>query len=310
MQMKMKSIYTTTITDEAKRRGIKIEVLDGRMPVFVLRKGHRSVRCFNALTDRVGAASFLLTQNKASANSLLRRNGVPVPVQMPYTSMHNAVKFLKKHKCIVVKPAAQWGGRGVSVDIRTVKELADAVGRARCCEEDVLLEQCVRGEDYRLIFVGYRYVAAIRRSPATVVGNGRSTVKELIVRFNSRERKVDASHQVPLDRETERALNAGGISYRSIPAAGAVVRVRMNSNYHTGGAVEVVTGAVDKRLIAAAGKIAKLVAVPVIGIDFLCDRIRGRYWVIELSPDLAISPPEGAEVAKRFLDYLFGKHKV
>jgi len=301
----MKSIYTTTITDEARRRGIKIEVLDERMPVFVLRKGRRSVRCFNALTDEVGAASFLLAQNKGSANSLLRKNGFPVPVQEPFVSLRRARVFLKKHKCIVVKPASQWGGRGVSMSVRTVDELKYAIGTARKCEDEILLEQCVQGEDYRLIFVNCRYVAAIKRSPAAVTGNGRNTLRELITAFNRREAKVDPSHRIPFDRETERALAAEGMTYRSVPAAGAVVLVRRNTNYHTGGAVEVVTGKVDRRLVEAARKIARIVAIPVLGIDFLYDRANGRYRVMELSPDLAISPPEGYEVAKRFLDFLF-----
>ena len=69
--------------------------------------------------------------------------------------------------------------------------------------------------------------------------------------------------------------------------------------------MEVVTDAVDRRLVLAAKRIARLIAIPVIGIDFLYDVAGNRFWVVELSPDLAISPPEGDEVAKHFLDYLF-----
>jgi len=62
---------------------------------------------------------------------------------------------------------------------------------------------------------------------------------------------------------------------------------------------------VDRRLVLAARKIARLIAIPVIGIDLLYDQACNSYWVVELSPDLAISPPEGGQVAKHFLDYLF-----
>ncbi|MDD4872109.1 MAG: ATP-grasp domain-containing protein [Kiritimatiellae bacterium] len=301
----MNSIYTTTITNEAKRRGIKIEVLDERLPIFILKKGHKSVRCFNVLTDNVGAASFILAQNKSAANSFLRKHGVPVPDQVPFNNMDQARLFLKKHKCIVVKPAAQWGGRGISVAVRTAAELHHALQRARRCEEDILLEQFIDGDDYRLIFVNYKFVAAIKRSPAVITGDGKSTILTLIRRFNRIEQKIDPSHRIPFDRETERTLACSGMNYRSVPADGMIIPVRRNSNYHTGGVVEVVTDNVDRLLVSAALKIARLVAVPVIAIDFLYNKSAKKYWVIELSPDLAVSPPEGGEVAKRFLDYLF-----
>ena len=303
--MDMNSIYTTTITDEAKKRGIRIKVLDEWMPIFILKKGRKSVRCFNALTDNVGAASFVMAQNKGAANSFLRKHGIPVPAQESFESMGKAIRFLRKHKCIVIKPAAQWGGRGVSVAVRTVADLKHAIQRARRFEEDVLLEQCVEGEDFRLIFVNYKFVAAIRRCQAIVEGDGFSSVLALIRRFNRMERKIDPSHQIPMDSETKRALALSSMNYRTVPQKGRIVQVRLNSNYHTGGAVEIVTNTVDRRLVKEAGKIVRLLGIPVIGIDFLHDVSKSKYWVIELSPDLAISPPEGEEVARRFLDYLF-----
>ena len=301
----MKSVYTTTITDEARKRGIKIEVLDARMPIFVLRKGSRSVRCFNALTDKVGAASFVMAQNKGAANAFLKIHGIPVPAQEPFINMGQACRFLKKYKCIVVKPAAQWGGRGVSVAVCTAAELKCAIQRARVCEEDLLLEEYVQGDDYRLIFVNYKYVAAIRRVPAAVTGDGKSSIRKLVERFNKLEKKIDPSHKIPLDGETGRSLASFSLTYGTVPKRGQVVQVRRNSNYHTGGLVEVVTKSVDKALVKTAEKVARLVAVPVIGIDFLYDQAKRRFKVLELSPDLAVSPPEGGIVAKRFLDYLF-----
>jgi hypothetical protein len=90
-----------------------------------------------------------------------------------------------------------------------------------------------------------------------------------------------------------------------VPASGDNVRVRLTSNYHTGGEVEVVTSRIDRKLVATARRAAKILGVPVIGIDILLDEDSGRHWLIELSPDLAISPPEGEEVARHFIDYLF-----
>ena len=90
---------------------------------------------------------------------------------------------------------------------------------------------------------------------------------------------------------------------------GGRAQVRLTSNYHTGGAVIESTETESADLVREAQKIARLFDIPVIGVDFLVNSKTGRHWVIELSPDLAISPPEGGKVARHFLDYLFPEAK-
>lgn len=301
----MNSIYTTTITNEARRRGIKVTAIESRTPIFVLRHGGREVRCYNALTDHVGAVSFHMAQNKHLANHFLKLRGFAVPDQELFADMEQAEKFLRRHRRIVVKPCTQWGGRGVSVAVTTVGDLRKAVKTARRFEEEIALEQSVSGEDYRLIFVDYRYVAAILRKPAEVVGNGKDTIRRLVTDQNRQARLRDRSNVIPLDAETERNLKALGRGWDDVPRRGQRVRVRLTSNYHTGGTVEIVTDRVPRELIRLAGRAARALRIPVIGIDFLVNVRTGRHWIIELSPDLAISPPEGEEVARRFIDYLF-----
>lgn len=301
----MQSVYTTTITDEAKRRGIGIEVIEARTPIFVLKHGRRAVRCYNALTDKVGAVTFHMAQNKRLANVFLRRCGYPVPAQILFTTPDRAKAFLARYGTVVVKPCTQWGGRGVSVAVRSMTELKTAVARARTFEEDVVIEQSVTGVDHRLIFVNYRFVAAIRRNPATVVGNGRDSIRSLVIRRNRAEMPRDPSHRIPVDEETGRHLRTLGRRWHDVPAAGETVQVRLTSNYHTGGSIDIITETVSRALVRAAGRLVRSLGIPVIGVDFLVDPASRRFRVIELSPDLAISPPEGAEVARRFLDYLF-----
>jgi D-alanine-D-alanine ligase-like ATP-grasp enzyme len=305
----MNSVYTTTITREARKRGIHIEVIDRRTPIFVLRHKGKSIRCYNALTDRVGAVTFQMTQNKRLANGFLKSCGFPVPAQQLFTDSATAGRFLKRYRRIVVKPCSQWGGRGVSVAVKTVAELAHAVRFARQFEEEIILEQYVEGVDYRLIFVDFKFVAAIRRRAARVEGNGRDSIRKLVQAKNRRERRVDPSHVIPLDAETDRNLKVLGLSQDTVPPAGQGVCVRLTTNYHTGGDVDVVTHSVSRKLVALARRAVKVLGVPVMGIDFLVDEATGRPWLIELSPDLAISPPEGEEVARHFMDFLFPETK-
>lgn len=301
----MNSIYTTTITREAQRRGIGIEVIDPVTPIFVLKYKTKRIRCYNALTDQVGAVTFHLAQSKRLANIFLKSNGFPVPAQELFSDLAAAKRFLNKYKTIVVKPCTQWGGRGVSVAVRTLKELARAIAFARNYEDDLVLEECVSGEDYRLIFVDYRYVAAIRRRAALVTGNGRDSIRKLIQAQNRTERKLDPSHIIPLDDETGRNLKALGLTWGTVPVASRSVQVRLTSNYHTGGSVDIVTREVKPVLVKLAARAAKKLGVPVVGIDFLVNEKTGQFWLIELSADLAISPPEGDIVVRHFMDYLF-----
>lgn len=301
--------YTTTITDEAERRGIRVEFLhrDPDWPIFDLGMGNRKVRCFNALTDLVGSATFNLLNNKRACRQWLASLGFPVPAQMPYADNDTAANldFLRKHSPLVVKPCSQWGGRGVSMGVRTPADLQAAVRRARRYETDIIMEETAPGEDLRVILVGNELAAAIRRTPTCVTGDGTHTIRQLISRQNAARRKVDPSNLIPWDAETRRNLAELGHDADSVPAAGKTVRVRLTNNYHTGGTVEVVTAAVPQQALEMAQAIASRLDLPLVGVDFLIDCATGRMTIIEVSPDMAISPPEGATVARRLLDFLF-----
>ncbi|MEI7901615.1 MAG: hypothetical protein WCK89_15290, partial [bacterium] len=134
--------YTTTLTDEALRRGIGVALInpDPEMPIFDLSRDGQTVRCFNALTDRVGAATFHLLNNKRACHDWLKRARIPVPAQIPYDDAHAeaALAFLRSHAPVVVKPCMQWGGRGVSMAVRTPQPLKLSLW-SRCTYDNNLL---------------------------------------------------------------------------------------------------------------------------------------------------------------------------
>jgi len=311
----MNTVYTTTITEKAAERGINVEVIDPELPVFLLSYKGKNIRCFNSLTDKTGAATFHLANVKSSANYFLCKNGFPVPAQAPFTSLENAINFLDKFKCVVVKTCTQWGGRGVSTHIRTIYDLKKAISFAKRFCDTIVLEECVEGIDWRLIFVNYKFVAAIQRNPASIKGNGKDSIRTLINKKNAFAKKnIDKSNIVPLNKETQRCIQEQGLTYDSVPVCGRRIQVRWTTNFHTGGTIDIVTDIIPDFLIKEAQKIAQLFQLTVTGIDFLFNPETSRYYIIEVSPDMAISPPEGDIVAEAFLDYLFpesaGKDKL
>lgn len=300
--------YTTTLTTVAARHGVSVSFIHSApdWPIFELSKGGRRIRCFNALTDEVGAATFHLLNNKQACHAWLSQMKIHVPRQMRYdTARHaEAVAFLKEHAPIVVKPCMQWGGRGVAMGVRTPKELKDAVSRARRYEPDVILEETVSGDDLRVILVDGFVVAAICRTPASVVGDGEHTVQQLIALKNAKRRKIDPSNIIPWDAETRNNLRELGIKPSWVPPQGQRIRVRLTNNYHTGGDVEMVSR-IPVRAQRIAEQIADDLQIPLVAVDFLVDRETKHMHVIEVSPDMAISPPEGETVAEAFMEALF-----
>jgi len=304
----MDSVYTTTITQAAQNRGIGVDVLDPVLPVFALHYNNRTVRCYNGLTDFTGGASFHLTQDKGAANRFLKKHGFHVPSQEVYTNVKEALLFLEQNERIVVKPVSQWGGRGVSTHVSGKAELLAAIAFAKKYSDEILLEECVHGTDWRMIFVNYEFVTAIQRTPAKIIGNGVDSIKRLIQKKNALAKKKDPSNIVPFNKETERTIAAIGLTYETIPGDGAHVFVRRTTNYHTGGTVDIIGSAVGSDLIDTGKFIAKLTGIPVLGVDVLAND-NGHHHIIELSPDLAISPPEGYIVVEKFLDFLFPETK-
>jgi len=296
----------------AQRLGVRVKLVnpDPELPVFDLSKGGKTVRCFNALTDLVGAATYHLVNNKHACHDWLARRRIPVPAQTAYDHAHPAASlaFLRRYAPVVVKPCTQWGGRGVSMCVRTPEELRAAVRFARRYEPDVLLEESVPGDDLRVILVGGELAAAIRRAPASVTGDGIHSLRQLIRRRNARRVNEDPSNLIPWDAETRRNLAELGRSPAEVPSQGERVRVRLTSNYHTGGSVDIVTRDVPARALRIAQRIVRELNLPLAGVDFLIDRPTGRMNVIEVSPDMAISPPEGETVARSFLEFLFPDH--
>jgi D-alanine-D-alanine ligase-like ATP-grasp enzyme len=301
----IKSTYTTTITDEAIRRGIEVEVIDAETPIFTLKYGGKKIRCYNSLTDNVGAVTFYLTQDKYLANSFLKAHGFPVPEQILYTTFRKAAEFLERRKPLVVKPRTQWGARGVSTHISTEKDLHYALGRASRFEKGIVLEECITGVDRRLIFVDHCFASAIQRTPPFLAGDGKNSVRNQIIRRNRERRRTDPANIIPLDRETVRCLGAQNLTLDSVPKQGQKFQARWTTNFHTGGTVDIISDSVGQELKDTAEEISRLAGLPLLGVDFLLDETDKSYRIVELAPDVAISPRGGRVVAKLYIDYLF-----
>jgi len=299
--------YARIIVDEARRRGIHVEVTDAEGGYFRLSFGGRAIHCRESLSEMTSGVAVSICDDKAVTRRVVERAGLEVPRQIEAQDQAGTAEFLRRHGRVVVKPARGEQGRGVAVDLRTPKEVAAAVAAARKLCDRVLVESCFEGEDLRLVVIDFKLVAAAVRRPPAVVGDGESTLERLIERQSRRRSAATGGESsIPLDAETGRCLASAGYALDDVPSLGEEVMVRKTANLHTGGSIHDVTGIVHPKLVDAACRIARAIDIPVVGIDFMVRTpSEADYVFIEANerPGLANHDPQ--PTAERFVDLLF-----
>ncbi len=301
------NIYARIIVDEARRRGIRADVIDAEFGYFRLSFGGRSCLCRESLSELTSAVAMSRCDDKRVTRRVLDAGGVRTPAQIVSGDEDTLLGFLQQHGRVVVKPARGEQGRGITVDVRDRPALHDAIESARRYCDDVIVEEMVDGEDLRIIVIDHRVVAAATRRPAQVVGDGRTDLRTLIERHS--RRRAAATHgeaSIPLDAETQRCIAATGHDWDSVLAAGKVLTVRRTANLHTGGTIHDVTDRLHPRLRAMAEKASRLLDIPVVGLDLMVPAVDGEaYAVIEANERPGLANHEPQPTVERFVDLLF-----
>lgn len=304
--------YAMIIINEARRRGIGVEVVDAEGGYFTLSFGGRSVVCRESLSELTTAVAMSRCDDKAVTRRLMLKAGLKVPAQKVAGTPEENAAFLKEHGSIVVKPARGEQGKGITVDVTTEEEVAKAVAEARNHAETVLLEQFFQGDDLRIIVIDYRVVAAAIRRPAEVTGTGEHTVKALIeAQSRRRSAATGGESKIPMDAETERCVAANGYSMDDVLPVGQVLPVRKTANLHTGGTIHDVTDRLHRTLVDAAIAGAKALDIPLVGFDFLVPSVsEPDYVIIEANERPGLANHEPQPTAERFVDLLFPNTKL
>jgi GNAT-family acetyltransferase (TIGR03103 family) len=299
--------YAMIIVNEARRRGIGIEVLDVEGGYFALVLGGRRIVCRESLSELTSAVAMSRCDDKAVTHRLLRNAGLRVPEQTRFEALDQAEAFLSKLGRLVVKPARGEQGAGISVDVRDPETLERAIAAARRVCDKVILEEFVAGDDLRIVVIADKVVAAALRRPAEVIGTGQHSVRDLIQTKSRRRRAATGGESsIPMDDETRRCVQAAGYDMEAILPEGEVLQVRKTANLHTGGTIHDVTSELHPALAEAAVAAARALAIPVTGLDFLVPSVRGDdYVIIEANERPGLANHEPQPTAERFVDLLF-----
>lgn len=304
------NIYARIITDEARRRGIGVEVLDAENGYFQLCLGGRKIVCRESLSELTSAVAMSRCDDKVVTRRVLQKAGLRVPEQIE-AGDGRLEDFLQLHPRIVVKPARGEQGAGVSVDLEKIEEIEAAIKKAQAFCEKVICEEYVRGEDLRIIVIDYEVVAAAVRRPAQIRGTGELSIRQLIEKQS--RRRAAATHgesTIPFDEETLRTVAGKGYELDTILPEGVELLVRKTANLHTGGTIHDVTAEIHPELGHAAVEGAKALQLPVVGFDFLVPDIKQPdYVIIEANERPGLANHEPQPTAGRFIDLLFPQSK-
>lgn len=299
--------YARIIADEARRRGIHVEVIDAGWGEMRLTHGGRQISTRESLSDLTSAVAMSRCDDKRITRRVLTDAGLRVPHATEAGDPEHDEAFLREVGTLVVKPARGEQGRGITVGVTTPDELTAAVELARRHSEDVLLEELYPGQDLRVVVIDHQVVAAAVRRPAAVIGDGSTTVRELIERQSRRRAAAtEGESTIPLDEATEDVVLAAGWSMDDVLPEGLNLAVRRTANLHTGGTIHDVTGDLHPTIAQACVAASQALAIPVTGLDLLVPDPAGPDHVfIEANerPGLANHRPQ--PTAERFVDLLF-----
>ncbi|QIL45056.1 cyanophycin synthetase [Acidovorax sp. HDW3] len=268
---------TGAIVDAAMARGIPIKRLTSGSLVQ-LGWGSRARRIQAAELDVTSAVAESIAQDKDLTKRLLHAAGVPVPMGRPVTSAEDAWAVAEEVGLpVVVKPQDGNQGKGVTVNITTREQLEAAYATAQHYSDEVMVERFMPGHDFRLLVVGDQLVAAARREPPQVLGDGVHTIAELVDTVNQDPRRGSghgtALTKIRLDDIAIARIAAEGLTPASVPAQGQRVVLRNNANLSTGGSATDVTDDVHPEVVARAIEAAQTIGLHICGVDVICESI-------------------------------------
>lgn len=311
---------TRAMVDAARLRGIPVLRLN-EGSLVQLGWGSKQRRILAAATSQTSAIAEDIVQDKDLTRRFLDSVGLPVPQGRPVTSAEDAWAAANEIGLpVVVKPLDGNQGRGVALNLYTREQITAAYHAAREESRRVLVEQFAEGEDYRVLVIGKQLVAASRRMPAHVIGDGVQTVQQLIEEKNRDPRRA-ADHaaalsKIRIDAVASSVLAEQGVTPDSVPEKGRCILIRRNANLSTGGTAADCTAEVHPTICAAAVEAAQMVGLDICGIDMIAPDISAPLSprngvIIELNarPGLRMhlypSDGEPRPVGKAVIDTMF-----
>ena len=259
--------------------------------------------------------------DKEETKNLLEASSIPVPrglVVYDEEDLEAAVRRIGYP--LVAKPLNGNHGRGATINIKTWDEAMTALAIAKKISRGVIFEKFITGYDFRVLVVNYKMVAAAKRTPACVIGDGVHTIQELVNTTNADPRRGYGHEKVltsiKIDDQSLQMVADRGWKMDTVVDKGEVVYLKKTANLSTGGTSTDVTDIVHPYNVFMAERIARIVGLDICGIDIMAEDLStpisengGAVLEVNAAPGfrMHISPAEGLarNVAEPVIDMLY-----
>jgi cyanophycin synthetase len=311
---------TWSIVKEAKSRGIPFIRLN-EDSYIQLGYGAHQKGIQASITSQTSAIAVEVADEKTRAKKQLKQSGIPVPNGRMVSTEKEAIDVFEEiGTAVVVKPDVGNHGKGSTINVTDLYQLKKAFRVAQAKHPYVIVEEYVQGHDFRLLVINGKLVAAARREPAHVIGDGISSIKNLIQKTNSDPRRgfghENVLTRIEVDDMTEGLLSKSGLSLDSCPPEGEKVYLKSTANLSQGGTATDVTDEVSPDIRLMAERAARIIGLDCVGIDALATNIslpldQSGVKVIEVNAApgfrMHLEPTSGQPrpVAKPLVDMLF-----
>ena len=311
---------TASLVNAAEERDIPWIRLN-RYSLVQFGHGKYQQRIQATTTGRTGNIAVELAGDKEETNGILRDLGLPVPEQRIVRRASEAVRAAKRIGFpVVLKPLDGNHGRGVSINLKTDEEVELGFQKAAEHGRTIIVESYIEGFDHRLLVVNGELVAAAKREPGHVVGDGKHSIAELVDIVNEDPRRGVGHEKVltrlEFDHQAERLLMKSGYDKDTVLKMGEVVYLRSTANLSTGGTAQDVTDIIHPDNREMAIRAIRAIGLDIGGVDFLTNDISlsyreagGAICEVNAGPGfrMHVAPSEGTprDVAGPVIDMLF-----
>lgn len=268
---------TASIIAEAESRNIPWLRLN-KYSLCQLGYGSNQKRIQATVTSQTSSIGVELACDKDDTKHLLEQAEVPIPdgdIIRTERGLKEVIEDIGYP--IVIKPVNGNHGRGITTNINNIDEAIIAFSAAKEVSRLVIVEKYITGEDFRILVINNQFVAAAKRSPAHVIGDGKSTIQQLIDKVNEDPRRGFGHEKVltkiEVNNLTLEILKEENLTPDSIVKKDEYVKLKNTANLSTGGTAEDVTDMVHPSNIFMAERISKIIDLDICGIDIMADTL-------------------------------------
>ena len=268
---------TGSIVDEAVSRNIPFIRLNNQSLVQ-LGYGKNQVRFRATMTDKTSSIAVDLASNKDETKKMLTEAAIPVANGMCISEISEIETVISRVGFpLVFKPLDGNHGKGASINVKTKEEALVAFEHAKKYSRKIIVEKFISGFDFRILVINHRFIAAALREPAHVIGDGISTIDQLIELENQDERRgyghENVLTEISIDRETYDELSKLNYTLETILEKGKVCHLKGTANLSTGGTSTDVTDIVHPNNIFIFERISRVIGLDICGIDVMANNL-------------------------------------